>query len=104
MYAVIQTGGKQYRVAEGDTIEVEKLEAPVGSEVHFDSVLLVGTEDGTRLGAPTVPGVSVIAKVIETGRGPKVLVYKYKRRKKYRRTQGHRQAFTRLVVQTIAME
>lgn len=104
MYAVIRTGGKQYRVSEGDTIEVEKLDTQAGSEVRFDEVLLVGTEDRTRLGTPTVPGASVVAKVLETGRGPKVIVYKYKRRKKYRRTRGHRQAFTRLAIEKIAME
>ncbi len=104
MYAVIRTGGKQYRVSEGDTIEVEKLDTQGGSEVRFNEVLLVGTEDQTHLGTPTVPGASVVAKVLETGRGPKVIVYKYKRRKKYRRTQGHRQAFTRLAIEKIAME
>lgn len=104
MYAVIRTGGKQYRVSEGDTIEVEKLDTEVGSEVRLDEVLLVGTEDVTRLGTPTVPGASVVAKVLETGRGRKVIVYKYKRRKKYRKTRGHRQAFTRLAIEKIAME
>jgi len=104
MYAVIQTGGKQYRVQEGDTIEVEKIDQPVGSEVRFGEVLLVGLEDATRLGTPTVPGASVSARVVGAGRGPKVIVYKYKRRKKYRRTQGHRQSYTRLTIEKIALE
>ncbi len=104
MYAVIRTGGKQYRVSEGDTIEVERLDAPVGAVVRIEDVLLVGLENETRLGHPTVPGTAVLARVLASGRGPKVIVYKYKRRKKYRRTQGHRQAFTRLAIEKIAVE
>ena len=101
MYAVIKTGGKQYRVSEGDTVEVEKLPVEVGAEVRFDEVLLIGTDTDTRLGTPTVAGASVVGKVVLNGRAPKVLVYKIRRRKNYRRKQGHRQAFTRLVVQSI---
>lgn len=104
MYAVIRTGGKQYRVREGDTIEVERLDVPVGSEVRFEDVLLLGLDDETRLGNPTVSGTAVLARVVESGRGPKVIVFKYKRRKKYRRTQGHRQAFSRLAIEKIVME
>ena len=101
MYAVIQTGGKQYRVSEGDTIEVEKLPAEVGAEVLFDQVLLIGTEQDTRLGTPLVKGATVSAKVVLNGRSPKVIVFKIKRRKNYRRKNGHRQAFTRLMIQGI---
>jgi large subunit ribosomal protein L21 len=101
MYAVIQTGGKQYRVSEGDTIEVEKLPAEVGQEIRFTDVLLVGTEDETRVGCPTVEGAEVVGKVVHNGRGPKILIFKIKRRKGYRRKQGHRQSFTRLVIQGI---
>ena len=101
MYAVIQTGGKQYRVAPGDVIEVEKLPVDEGAEVTFDQVLLVGSEGETRLGQPLVPGAKVVARVVKNGRAPKVLVFKIKRRKNYRRKQGHRQAFTRLSIQDI---
>lgn len=101
MYAVIATGGKQYRVTQGDTIDVEKLPVEVGAEVTFDQVLLVGTDAETKIGRPTVVGAKVVAKVVENGRAPKVLVFKIKRRKNYRRKQGHRQAFTRLSIQGI---
>ncbi len=101
MYAVIATGGKQYRVSQGDTIDVEKLGAEVGAEVKFDQVLLVGTDSETKIGQPTVPGALVVGKVVENGRAPKVLVFKIKRRKNYRRKQGHRQAYTRVAIQGI---
>lgn len=104
MYAVIRSGGKQYRVAEGETIELEKLPAEVGSEVSFDEVLLVGTEGETRLGTPTVPGAKVTGKVLFAGKAPKVLVYKFRRRKNYRRKVGHRQAFTRVLIQGVSVE
>jgi len=101
MYAVIRTGGKQYRVTEGDTIEVEKLPVDVGSEVQFQEVLLVATDTETRIGDPIVKGATVTGKVVFNGRAPKVIVYKFKRRKNYRRKAGHRQAFTRLIIQGI---
>lgn len=101
MYAVIQTGGKQYRVAPGDVIEVEKLPVDEGAEVTFDLVLLVGSESETRVGQPVIEGARVVARVVKNGRAPKVLVFKIKRRKNYRRKQGHRQAFTRLSIQDI---
>lgn len=104
MYAVIKTGGKQYRVAEGDTIEVEKLPTDVGSEVRFEDVLLIGTEDETRIGTPMVSGALVTGKVVHAGRAPKVLVYKFKRRTKYRRKAGHRQFFTRVLIEGITVE
>jgi large subunit ribosomal protein L21 len=101
MYAVIATGGKQYRVSQGDFVDVEKLPYDVGAEVTFEEVLLVGTDTETKIGRPTVKGAKVVAKVVENGRAPKVLVYKIRRRKNYRRKQGHRQAFTRLSIQGI---
>lgn len=104
MYAVIRTGGKQYRVSEGDTVEVEKLPVEVGEEVRFGDVLLIGTEDTTTVGRPTVQGAEVVGKVVFNGRAPKIIVYKIRRRKNYRRKAGHRQFFTRLVIQGIKAE
>lgn len=94
MYAVIQTGGKQYRVKPGDELSVEKLEGAVGDEVHFDNVLLVSKEDKLTVGRPVLENAKVIGRIIRQGRGPKIVVFKYKRRKRYRKKQGHRQDFT----------
>ena len=94
MYAVIRTGGKQYRVKDGAVLRVEKLEADVGSSVEFDDVLLVGDGDKVTLGTPLVKGGKVTARVEEQGRRRKVVIVKFKRRQGYRRTKGHRQAFT----------
>jgi large subunit ribosomal protein L21 len=101
MYAVIATGGKQYRVSQGDIIDVEKLGVEVGAEVKFDQVLLIGTDTETTIGKPTVPGALVVGKVVQNGRAAKIIVFKIRRRKNYRRKQGHRQAYTRLVIQGI---
>ncbi len=98
MYAVIETGGKQYRVSEGDIIRVEKLPAEIGSKVDFDSVLLVGEGDKVKIGTPNVTGAKVTGKVIEQDRGKKIIVFKMKRRKGYRRKQGHRQDFTGVLI------
>jgi large subunit ribosomal protein L21 len=100
MYAVIKTGGKQYRVAAGDVIKVEKLDGEVGQTVDFDQVLMVGG-DQPKIGAPTVAGAKVSAEVLEQGRADKVLIFKKKRRKNYRRTRGHRQHQTVLRVSDI---
>lgn len=100
MYAVIKTGGKQLRVEEGQTIIVEKLDVSEGDVVVFDEVLLVGG-DSTKVGAPFVKGATVSAKVQEHGRGKKIIVFKYKPKKNYRKKQGHRQPFTRLVIEKI---
>ncbi len=101
MYAVVKTGGKQYRVSPGDTIKVEKLEGNQGDEVLLDEVLLVaGTED-IVLGKPFIDGVRVKAEIVDQGRNRKVLVFKYKRRKRYRRKNGHRQTFTSLRIHGI---
>ena len=93
-YAVIRTGGKQYRVAPGDVIRIEKLEAAPGTDVEFTDVLMTSREGSVQLGTPSVSGVRVTAHVLEQGRAKKILVFKKKRRKNYRRHQGHRQYIT----------
>ena len=100
-HAVILTGGKQYRVAEGDVIFVEKLEADAGEEVTFDKVLCVVDEENSTIGKPFVEGATVIAKVVKNGKSAKIRVYKMKPKKGYRRTQGHRQPYTKLSVEAI---
>ncbi len=101
MYAVIETGGKQYRVAQDDVIRVEKLAAAAGESITFDRVLMVGEGDQTKIGAPVVEGSKVVADVEEHGRGDKVTIIKFRRRQKYRRKQGHRQAYTQLRIKEI---
>ncbi len=106
MYAVIKTGGKQYRVAAGDVIKVEKLDAEVGSSVDLDQVLMVGGPDADgepKIGAPLVDGAKVTAEVLEQSKADKVLIFKKKRRKNYRRTRGHRQQQTVLRISDIAV-
>lgn len=100
-YAVIQTGGKQYRVAEGDVIEVEKLDVEAGAEAKFEQVLLVSKADGLTIGAPHVAGATVTADVVEQAKAPKVVAFKFRRRKGYHRTVGHRRQLTRLKIKTI---
>ncbi|MGO8991782.1 MAG: 50S ribosomal protein L21 [Polyangiaceae bacterium] len=97
MYAVIKTGGKQYKVAQGDRLRVEKLPANVGETVTFDQVLLVGGE-ALKIGAPLVAGAKVEAKVVAQDREKKIIVFKFRRRKNYRRKNGHRQPFTALEI------
>jgi large subunit ribosomal protein L21 len=97
MYAVIKTGGKQYKVAQGDKLRIEKLPANVGDTVTFDEVLLVGG-DALKIGAPLVAGAKVQAKVIAQDRAKKIIVFKFRRRKNYRRKNGHRQPFTALEI------
>jgi large subunit ribosomal protein L21 len=101
MYAVIETGGKQYRVQEGDTISVEKLGLIAGESYTFDKVLLVAGEDAVKTGNPYIEGVSVDATVIEEARAKKVIVYKYKSKKTYHKKQGHRQYYTKLQIKAI---
>ncbi len=96
MYAVIQTGGKQYRVAPGDRLRVEKLAGDRGATVTFDNVLMVGGEGSFRVGKPTVAGVKVTAQITAQDRAKKIIVFKLKRRKNYRRKHGHRQYYTEL--------
>jgi len=100
-YAVIRTGGKQYRVTPGDVIRVEKLTADPGAEVEFAEVLMTNTEGSVRIGAPLVPGARVTAQVVEQGKAKKILVFKKKKRKNYRRHYGHRQLFTAVRVTQI---
>ena len=98
MYAVIKTGGKQYRVAAGDKLKIEKLPADVGSEVSFDQVLLVADGDKIQAGAPLLSGAAVKATVLSHGRGDKIIIFKMRRRKHYRKTQGHRQDYTEVQI------
>ena len=100
MYAVIATGGKQYKVSEGDIITIEKLGVEAGEKVTFDQVLVVGGDD-LKVGDPTVNGASVEASVVKEGRGKKVIVYKYKRKTGYHKKNGHRQAFTQVKIEKI---
>lgn len=100
-YAVIKTGGKQYRVQEGDRIDVEKLDANVDSELTFD-VILVGEGENVRIGAPSVEGASVTAKVVNQFRGPKGIAFKFKRRKGFHKTKGFRRHLTTLEITSIA--
>lgn len=95
MYAVIKTGGKQYKVSEGDTIKVEKLAGEAGESIEISDVLMVGGEE-VKIGAPLLPNAKVTARIVEQGKGKKILVFKSKRRKGYRKTNGHRQPITRL--------
>lgn len=98
MYAVIETGGKQYRVAPGETVDVETLEAKVGDTITLSRVLMVQSEKGVRIGTPVLENTVVTAKVLAQSRQDKVIVFKKKRRKNYRRTKGHRQHYTRLQI------
>jgi large subunit ribosomal protein L21 len=101
MYAIIKTGGKQYRVKAGEQVRVEALAAEVGATVSLEEVLLVGTGEGVKLGAPFVSGAKVKATVVAHGRGDKVRIFKLRRRKHYQRTQGHRQSYTDLRIDDI---
>ncbi len=102
MYAVIKTGGKQYKVAAGDKLKVEKLVGDVGSTVVIDKVLLIADGETTTIGAPLVAGAKVNATVVSHGRGDKVMIFKMRRRKHYRKTQGHRQSYTEIQIDTIS--
>jgi large subunit ribosomal protein L21 len=101
MYAVIKTGGKQYRVSPGDSIEVEKLPYDVGEQIEFDQVLLVVNGSGAKIGQPLVDGAKVKATVTRQTKGRKVIVYKYRPSKRYRRRKGHRQQYTRLRIDEV---
>ena len=102
MYAVIKTGGKQYRVNAGDEIKVEKLDAHSGAEVVLDEVLLIADGDQVTIGKPLIDGAAVRATVLGQGRGEKIRIFKMRRRKHYRKTQGHRQSFTFLRIDSIS--
>ena len=101
MYAVVRTGGKQVRVTPGHAVRVEKLPGAVGDSIELDQVLLVGGEGETRVGTPLVEGVKVVGTITDQGRGPKIVVFKMKRRKGYRRKMGHRQDYTEIRVDAI---
>ena len=101
MYAVIVTGGKQYKVAEGDTIFVEKLNAEEGAAVTFDNVLAISDGESLTVGAPTVEGASVTAKVVKQGKAKRIYVFKMKRKKNERSKKGHRQPYTKVVIEAI---
>lgn len=101
MYAVLQTGGKQYRVQEGDVLFVEKLDVEEGSSVEFDKVLAVSKDGSLVVGKPTVEGAKITAKVVAQGKAKKVIVLKYKPKKDYRKKQGHRQPFTKIQIEKI---
>ncbi|MDA0338381.1 MAG: 50S ribosomal protein L21 [Proteobacteria bacterium] len=102
MFAVIKTGGKQYKVAAGDVIKVEKLSGDAGDTLTFGDVLMVGSDDNVTVGAPMVEGASVTAELLEQGRGPKLTIFKKKRRQNYRRKKGHRQDLTVLRIMDVA--
>ncbi|MDH8678367.1 50S ribosomal protein L21 [Fusibacter bizertensis] len=100
MYAIIQTGGKQYKVQQGDEIFVEKLNVEAGDQVDFTTVLAISTEDGLQLGE-AVANAKVTASVVKNGKGPKVIIFKYKSKKDYRKKQGHRQPYTKVKIESI---
>ena len=102
MYAVIKTGGKQYRVAAGEKIKVEQIPAEVGTKITLDQVLMVGEGEAVKIGAPLVAGASVSATVLSQGRHDKVRIFKMRRRKHYQKHQGHRQNYTELQIEAIA--
>jgi len=102
MYAIIKTGGKQYRVAAGEKLKVESLAGDIGSELLIDQVLLVGAGDDVKVGTPLVPGASVSAKVLAHGLGDKVKIFKMRRRKHYEKNQGHRQGYTEIEITGIS--
>ena len=101
MYAIIESCGKQYKVAEGDVVFFEKLDVEEGKKVSFDKVVLVSDDKKVEVGAPYVKGVKVEGKVLANGKAKKILVYKYKAKKNYRRTQGHRQPYTKVEITSI---
>jgi large subunit ribosomal protein L21 len=101
MYAIFRSGDKQFRAEPGETIKVPALSAEVGESVTFDDVLILHTDDGVQVGQPTVEGATVTGEVVEHGKGKKVIVFKWKRRKDYRRKQGHRQKYTAIRIDEI---
>jgi len=101
MYAVISTGGKQYKVSEGETVRVEKIPGEIGTPVSLDRVLMFSNGKTVKVGQPTLSDVSVTGRIVEQGKAKKVIVFKYKRRKRYRRKIGHRQQYTALKIDTI---
>ena len=103
MYAIIETGGKQYKVSEGDTLFIEKIEAEDETKVEFDKVLAVSTDDGLKVGKPYIEKVKVTAEVEKNGKGKKIIVFKYKAKKGYKKMQGHRQPYTKVKIEKISL-
>ena len=103
MYAVFQTGGKQYRASVGDVVRVERLDGEVGDEVLIDSVLMASGDEGVKVGTPQLDGVQIVGRIVEQDRARKITVFKHKRRKGYRRKMGHRQAYTALRIDKIEL-
>ena len=101
MYAIVATGGKQYKVREGEILRIEKIPGEVGSPVSFDQVLMVADGDTVSIGRPALEGAAVTAQIVEQGKANKLIVFKYKRRKRYRRRQGHRQSYTAVKIDAI---
>ena len=101
MYAIIETGGKQYKVTDGDVVFVEKLDAEDDAKITFDKVLAVGTDDGIKVGSPYVKGAKVTAKVLKSGKGKKITVFTYKPKKNEKRKMGHRQPYTKVEISSI---
>src|SRR5689334_20505963 len=101
MYEIVVTGGKQYKVSECDVLFIEKLDAEAGADVTFDQVLLVSKEGGVVVGSPVVAGATVTGKVVKNGKAKKIIVFKYKSKKNYRRKQGHRQPYTQVQIEKI---
>ena len=104
MYAIIRSGGKQYRVQAGEQVRVEALAADVGASISIEEVLLVGTGDGVKVGVPLVSGAKVTATVVSHGRGDKIRIFKLRRRKHYQKSQGHRQSYTELRIDDIVQD
>ncbi|MHB1158771.1 MAG: 50S ribosomal protein L21 [Chloroflexota bacterium] len=104
MYAVVEAGGKQYKVEVGQTVDVEHIAAEIGDTVELGRVLMVSTDEGLRLGNPVLAGAKVTGSVVQHGRGKKIIVFRYKPKTRYRKKTGHRQSFTRVAVQNIALE
>ncbi|MRR08278.1 MAG: 50S ribosomal protein L21 [Deltaproteobacteria bacterium] len=103
MYAVIKTGGKQHRVSEGDVLKIEKLEGQKGDTIVFEEVLLVSKEDQTRVGTPIVEGAKVVGEIVNQGKGPKIIIFKKKRRKGFLKKTGHRQPLTEVRIKEISL-
>jgi len=102
VYALIQTGGKQYKVSEGTIVKIEKVDGEAGGNVVLDQVLMINDENGgIKIGSPLLENATVTARILEQGKNKKIIVYKYKKRKNYRRKKGHRQPFTRLLIEKI---
>jgi large subunit ribosomal protein L21 len=104
MYAVVETGGKQYRVEVGQTVDVERLPAEVGESVELGRVLMVSADDGVKIGSPVVSGARVVGDIVAHVRGKKIIVFRYKAKTRYRKKTGHRQSYTRVAIKDIALD